>query len=182
MGLKFRESHRQRGPGSTEAPPSCCQGPGGPGSPSAPRGGSGEGPGGEALGALYLRDRKEDAAPGCGFQSGAGPVSNSCTVHTPGTWGIPCPAWALGLWGCPHQGLSNPPRLLCLGQLLELFPLQEVCTSEEGFTRGLQSSRSWEMAPQLEKETWHPPPLGKAASCSQLVMGRGCCGQSLNWV
>ena len=47
----------------------------------------------------------------------------------PGHAGQPSFSPAPGLGGCPHQALSNPPCLLCLGQVLELFLLQELRSS-----------------------------------------------------
>ena len=55
--------------------------------------------------------------------------------------------WALGTGGCPHQALCDPPYLLCLDEVLELFPLQDLRHGKEGFPRDLQSSRGWERAP-----------------------------------
>ena len=71
-------------------------------------------------------------------------------LHSPhhGHGGQPSSRPALGLGGCPHQALSNQVCLICLGQVAELPPLQELCTGDEGVPRGLQRSRGWEMAPQ----------------------------------
>ena len=73
-------------------------------------------------------------------------MRHMCRARSPDTAGSPHPAWALGLRACPHQTLSNPPCLLCLHQVFEPFPLEEFCSSKEGFPGGLQKSRSWEMA------------------------------------
>lgn len=88
-----------------------------------------------------MRTGNKDAARGC---SRTGEAHLQSPQH--GHVGQPRPAWALGLGGCPHQALSNPPCLLCLHQVFELFPPEQLCGTEEGFPGSLWNSRSWEMA------------------------------------
>ena len=61
---------------------------------------------------------------------------------------LPSPVKRWGLCGCPYQTLTGPHYAHFLGHALELLPLQELATSNEGFSRGLQSNRCWEMGPQ----------------------------------
>ena len=75
------------------------------------------------------------------------PSSSTPRCRDPG--GSPHPVWARGLGGCPHQALADPSCLLGPHQVSELVPPEELCCSQKGFPRGLQSSRSWEMAPWL---------------------------------
>ena len=114
--------------------------------PLSPAGcGEGRGAWRRALGGSVREGREGGCSSG--LRAGAGQGRHSWTALPTGTWGSPRPARALGLGGCPHQALSDPPRLLGLQQVSELFPLEELCCSKEGFPGGLQSSRSWEMAP-----------------------------------
>lgn len=46
----------------------------------------------------------------------------------------------------PHQALAHLPYLLFLRQLLELFPLEELCYSHDGFLGGL-GDKSCEVTP-----------------------------------
>ena len=157
-----------------------------------PPAGCGEGRGAwrRALGRSLLahREGKAAAAHGCGLWAAAGQVRHMCRAHSPDTAGSPRPAWALGPAACPHQTLSNPPCLLCLHQVSELFPLEELCSSKEGFPGGLQNSRSWEMAPRPgEGElaspspwlcSWGGPGLGKAGHALSQTCG-GLLGTAL---
>ena len=88
-------------------------------------------------------DRGKAAAPGFGPWTAAAQGRPSCRAHSPSTvW------WALLAQpgAHPHQALGHPPCLLCLRQVLELLPFEELCYSHDSFLGGLQG-RSWEVAP-----------------------------------
>ena len=135
-----------------------------------------------ALGASELEGREGKCS--CRLWAPGWSRGDEAQLRSPpqGYEGRPSSSPALGPGACPHQALSNQVSLICLGQVAELPPRQELCTGEEGVPRGLQRSRGWEMAPQLRDETWHPPPLGQAPSPSQPLTGRGSGGQRLNRV
>jgi len=118
--------------------------------------GRAEGPAEEPPGALCWQEGSEDAAAGSGLWPGAFAQLGQTNVG-------------------PYQELSNPPRLFCLDEALELLASQKLCSHGESFPRGLRSSRGWEVAAQPWEGDPLSPPLGRAASLSQRVMG-GCGG------
>lgn len=73
---------------------------------------------------------------------------------------------------CPYQTLANPLWLRCLQQVPELLPLQELGSTKEGFPRGLQSSREWEMKPLRMGQALVVPHLGEAWGLSWPLLGR----------
>lgn len=58
------------------------------------------------------------------------------------------PSPSLGPVACPYQAFSELPHPLFLQQVLELSPLEKLCSSKKGFPGSLQNSISSEMAPE----------------------------------
>ena len=100
------------------------------------------------------------------------PAGTGLRQYTGHWWQGACPGWLWVLWGHPYQALGDRPCLLHLQQLPELPLIQELGSLKQGFPRGLQSSRDWEMAPLPRAQDLRPLHLGRVKGLSWPLLGR----------
>lgn len=91
-----------------------------------------------------LEGRNKGAAPGCGLGAAAGLL---------GALGARQLSPMLHPGAYPYQAFADPVCLLCLQEVLELLPLEELGSSKQGFPRGLHNGRSCDTAQWLAKTT-----------------------------